>query len=117
MTPESGDHIWMQYEISWLTSLADTDAHSMAMDIDTTVDEWAKATFAGIQSTNYKGPTDTAGLEEAQYTPIYLNDAMYDQLPLQSYENNAYTRLASIQKAVDPNGFFAGRAGGFKLDA
>lgn len=107
----------MQYEISWLTALADNDTHSMARDIAATVDEWAKATFAGIQSTNYKGPTDPAGLEEAQYRPIYLNDAMYDQHPLQSYGNNAYARLASIQKAVDPNGFFAGRTGGFKLDA
>lgn len=117
MTPESGDHMWMEYDISWLTALGDNDAHAMAQNITATVDEWAKATYGGILSTNYKGPTDAATLENGEYTAIFLNDAMYDQLPLQSYENNAYARLSSIQKAVDPNGFFATRTGGFKFGA
>lgn len=117
MTPESGDHMWMEYDISWLTSLTDDLAHSMAMNITATVDEWAKANYGGIKSTNYKGPTDPAGLENDEYTAIFLNDAMYDQLPLQSYDNNGYARLTTIQKAIDPDGFFATRTGGFKLGA
>lgn len=115
MTPESGDHMWMEYDISWPTGLTDNAAHSMAMNITATVEEWAKTKYAGIQSTNYNGPTDPEGLENAQYTAIFLNDAMFDQLPLQSYDNNGYARLTTIQKARDPNGFFATRTGGFKL--
>jgi hypothetical protein len=117
MTPESGDHMWMEYDISWLSSLTDDAAHMMAMNITATVDEWAKATYAGIEPTNYKGPTDPAGLENDEYTAIFMNDAMYDQKPLQSYDNNGYTRLSAIQKAVDPEGFFTTRTGGFKLGA
>ncbi|KIN06284.1 hypothetical protein OIDMADRAFT_155290 [Oidiodendron maius Zn] len=115
MTPESGDHMWMEYDISWLTSLADDTAHSMSMNITATVEEWAKTNFAGILPSHYKGPTDHAGLENAEYTAIFMNDAMYDQLPLQSYDNNGYARLTAIQRAVDPDGFFSTRTGGFKL--
>jgi hypothetical protein len=117
MTPESGDHMWMEYDISWPTALTDDAAHSMAINITATVEEWAKTKYAGIRSSNYKGPTDQADLENAEYTAIFLNDAMYDQLPLQSYDNNGYMRLTAIQKAVDPGGFFATRTGGFKLGA
>jgi hypothetical protein len=117
MTPESGDHMWMEYDISWITGLSDDIAHTMAKNITTTLEAWAEARFAGIKSTNYKGPTDPAGLENDEYTAIFLNDAMYDQQPLQSYENDGYARLTSVQKAVDPEGFFATRTGGFKLGA
>ena len=115
MTPESGDHMWMEYDISWLTSLEDDVAHSMSMNITATVEEWAETNFAGIWPSHYKGPTDQAGLENAEYTAIFMNDAMYDQLPLQSYDNNGYARLTAIQRAVDPDGFFPTRTGGFKL--
>jgi hypothetical protein len=111
MKPSDGDRMWMEYDVSWLTALGDNDAHAMAMNITATIDEYAKTTYAGVASSHYQ----SGDLEEAEYDPIFLNDAMYDQLPLQSYENNAYARLKSIQKGVDPDGFFATRTGGFKF--
>jgi Berberine and berberine like len=47
-------------------------------------------------------------------TKIYSNDAMFDQLPYQTFPGNNYARLKAIQKKYDPNGFFATRTGGFK---
>lgn len=51
-----------------------------------------------------------------EYNPTFLNDAMYDQKPLQSYGQSTYERLQSIQKKYDPSGFFLGRTGGFKFN-
>lgn len=115
MTPDSGDRMWMEYDVSWLTPLGDKDADTMARNITATVDKWAKETYGGIESTNYKGPADPASIEQAGYLPIFLNDAMYDQRPAQGYGDNGYERLKSIQKTVDPHGFFPIRTGGFKF--
>lgn len=101
----------MEYNISWLTAVGDQDAHSMAMNITDTLDEYVRKTYAGVKSSNYK----SGDLDEAEYKPIFYNDAMYDQLPLQSYQNDGYSRLKSIQKSVDPEGFFPSRTGGFKF--
>jgi hypothetical protein len=114
MSPISGDHIWMEYDISWLTALGDDPAHAMAINITETVDAWAESTYAGIEPTHYGGPKAGETLEKEEYRPIFMNDAMYDQLPAESYENNGYKKLKAIQKEVDPDGFFPSRTGGFK---
>ena len=114
MNPNEGDRMWMEYDVSWLTALGDDDAHSMAMNITATIDEYAMTTYAGVKNSHYNGG-DGGDLEDAEYRPIFLNDAMYDQMPLQSYEGDNYDRLKSIQKSVDPDGFFATRTGGFKF--
>lgn len=111
MDPAWGDRMWMEYDISWLTELDDDDAHEMAMNITASIDAYAKTTYAGVKNTNYKA----GDIAYEEYNPIFLNDAMYDQLPLQSYGNESYTKLKTIQKEVDPQGFFPGRTGGFKL--
>lgn len=111
MKPADGDRMWMEYDVSWLTALGDDAAHSMAMNITATIDEYAKTTYAGVPSSHYQ----SGNLEEAEYDPIFLNDAMYDQMPLQSYENDGYDKLKAIQENVDPEGFFPSRTGGFKF--
>lgn len=112
MSPAEGDRMWMEYDISWLTVLGDEDAHSMAINITETIDEYVKTTYANVPSTHYQA----GNLEDAEYTPIFMNDAMYDQLSLQSYENGGFAKLKAIQKSVDPEGFFPSRTGGFKLN-
>ncbi|RDL40051.1 FAD-binding-containing protein [Venustampulla echinocandica] len=111
MKPTDGDRMWMDYNLSWLTPLGDDTAHSMAMNITATIDEYAKKTYVGVPSTHYQ----SGDLEGLEYGPIFMNDATYDQKPLQTYENDGYNRLKTIQKSVDPEGFFPGRTGGFKF--
>ncbi|KAF8860556.1 FAD-binding domain-containing protein [Acephala macrosclerotiorum] len=111
MNPAEGDRMWMEYDISWLTALGDDSAHAMAMNITATIDEYAKTTYGGIPNTHYR----SGDLEIEEYNPIFMNDAMYDQMTLQSYENDGYAKLKAIQKDVDPNGFFPTRTGGFKF--
>jgi len=111
MNPAEGDRMWMEYDISWLTALGDDSAHSMAMNITATIDEYAKTTYAGIPNTHYR----SGNLEVEEYNPIFMNDAMYDQMTLQSYENDGYAKLKAIQQSVDPAGFFPTRTGGFKF--
>jgi len=115
LSPNFGDHIWMEYDISWTTSLEDDAAHALAMNITATIDAYAETTYAGVKSSNYKGGDgNRETLEEEEYNPTFLNDAMYDQTPLQSYGRSNYEKLKAIQKSVDPEGFFPGRTGGFK---
>lgn len=82
----------------------------MAMNITATIDQYAKETYPGVKNSHYK----SGDLGEG-YKPIFLNDAMFDQKPLQSYPEGNYQRLKSTQKSVDPDGFFSGRQGGFKF--
>jgi hypothetical protein len=110
MDPAAGDRMWMEYDVSWLSSLGDEDAHAMAMNITEAIDEHVATKYAGVKNSNYV----SGNLVAAAQTPIFLNDAMFDQLPLQSYGKSSYNRLKGIQKAVDPKGFFPQRTGGFK---
>jgi hypothetical protein len=45
----------------------------------------------------------------------FLNDAMFDQLPLQSYGGDNYERLKETQGKYDPEGLWSKRQGGFKF--
>ncbi|KAF4625739.1 hypothetical protein G7Y89_g12424 [Cudoniella acicularis] len=111
MNPAEGDRMWMEYDISWLTAAGDDSAYSMARSITATIDEYVKTTYAGIPNTHY----GSGDLEVEEYNPIFMNDAMYDQKPLQSYENNGFAKLKAIQQSVDPSGLFPNRTGGFKF--
>ena len=111
LSPEYGDHVWMEYDISWLAQPNDDLAHSMAMNITASIDEYAQAKYAGVKNSNYRA----GDLETEEYNPQFLNDAMYDQKPLQSYGEANYERLKRIQKKYDPSGLFPGRTGGFKF--
>jgi hypothetical protein len=112
LDPKAGDHVWMEYDISWLSSAADTVAHAVAMNITRSIDDYAEKKYAGVKNTNYRA--GDVAVEE--YNPIFLNDAMYDQKPLQSYGHDTYDKLKSIQQKYDPAGFFPSRTGGFKFN-
>lgn len=111
LSPEFGDHVWMEYDISWLTAPNDNLAHSMAMNITSSIDAYAQRKYAGVLNSHYK----SGNVMWEEYNPTFLNDAMYDQKPLQSYGQARYDRLKRIQKTYDPSGLFPTRTGGFKF--
>lgn len=55
---------------------------------------------------------EEAGLDRDMYLPFFMNDAAGDQLVTQTYKD--YEKFKVLQREVDPNGLFSGRAGGFK---
>lgn len=101
----------MEYDISWLSGINDDLAHSMAMNITASIQNYAETRYAGVLNSNYR----SGDVTWEEYNPTFLNDAMYDQKPLQSYGQATYDRLKSIQKAYDPSGLFPTRTGGFKF--
>jgi hypothetical protein len=112
LDPKFGDHVWMEYDISWLSALSDQAAFAVAMNITASIDAYAKAKYTGVRNTGY-----VAGeLEEEEYNPTFLNDAMFDQQPLRSYGESTFERLGRIQKAYDPEGLFPRRTKGFKFE-
>ncbi|KAL9106843.1 MAG: hypothetical protein Q9227_008176 [Pyrenula ochraceoflavens] len=111
LDPENGDHVWMEYDILWLTAAGDSAAHAAAMNITASIDAYSKATYPGVKNTNY----NEGDVTYEEYNPIFMNDAMYDQQPLQSYPQGSYSRLLNAKKMYDPNGFFTDRTGGFKF--
>lgn len=71
----------------------------------------------GSESVAHSGDTHyrSGDLEEVEHNPIFTNDAQYDQMTLQSYENDGYAKSKAIQQSVDLTGFFPSRIGGFKF--
>jgi hypothetical protein len=57
----------------------------------------------------------TKGESFPEYNPYFMNDAGLDQDVMGSYTNVA--KFSKMQKSIDPKGFFAKRAGGFKYRA
>jgi hypothetical protein len=111
LSPEYGDHMWMEYDISWLAEVNDDIAHGMSMNITESILAYTKTNYAGVRNSHYR----SGNLAEVQYNPVFLNDAMYDQKPLQSYGQETYEQLKGIQEAYDPAGLFPTRTGGFKF--
>lgn len=111
LDPRTGDHIFMEYDISWQLGVNDDTAHSFAMAITDEIDRYAMDTYGGAACTNSVGPSQ----EDDSFTPIFMNDAMYDMQPLQSYKNGSYERLLQAKRKYDPEGFFTERTGGFKF--
>ncbi|TVY21400.1 putative FAD-linked oxidoreductase [Lachnellula arida] len=110
LDPKNGDRVWIDLVISWETAAGDDTAASSAEQILSDIDSYVRTAYAGVPNTRYV----EGNLTYEEYNPLFLNDAMYDQQPAQSYGNNSYERLRAIQKHVDPNGFFPTRTGGFK---
>lgn len=110
LDPKNGDRLWIDLVISWETAVGDDVAASFAEQILSDIDSYVRTTYAGVPNTRYV----EGNLTYEEYNPLFLNDAMYDQQPAQSYGGNSYERLRAIQKQVDPNGFFPTRTGGFK---
>ncbi|TVY85956.1 putative FAD-linked oxidoreductase, partial [Lachnellula willkommii] len=119
MDARNGDFMWMEYDISWLTELGDDEAHSTAMNITATIKEQVAAEYGGkgLVNTNWAegGATIGEGDGKGGENLYFFNDAMYDQETLQSYGDGNYDTLKAVQRAVDPEGLFYGRTGGFKF--
>jgi len=110
LDPGNGDRVWIDLLVSWETAAVDTVADDIMVNLQTNIDTYTQQRYPGVPNTRY-----VAGdLSYEEYNPIYLNDAMFDQKPMQTYGGTSYARLKAIQKAVDPEGFFPTRTGGFK---
>ncbi len=111
LSPDSGDHMWMACTIAWESSLGDSDASTMAVDIIDNIASYVQNTYPDVEASNYK-----AGyLAPLGYDLIFMNDAMADQPVLQNYGNDTYNRLKSVQKKYDQIGVFPRRTNGFKF--
>ena len=72
--------------------------------------EYSRTKYAGVKPTHWK----SGDVDVTNYNPLFLNDAMYDQKPVQSYGNKTFQKLKEIQQERDPKGLFSKRTGGFK---
>jgi hypothetical protein len=109
--PSYGDRMFIEYDTLWETALGGADAQTFAANITSEIEAYAQKKYASIKNTNFEGED----LEEVKYNPIFMNDATKDQMPLQSYGEQAYERLKSIQRSFDPDGVWATRMDGFKF--
>ncbi|KAG8409112.1 hypothetical protein J3459_017770 [Metarhizium acridum] len=111
LVPEHGDRVWMEYDIAWLNPLCDKKCPEFFEKLVQSQHDLHREKYSGIYPTNY----ESGDLEFLSYNPIFMNDAMEGQDVLQSYGNETFSRLFSIHKAYDPQGFFSNRQGGFKF--
>lgn len=110
LDPDHGDRMWIEIDVSWLTSLGDDSAYSIIRNISSSIESYAEAAYPGVTNTRYV----EGSLIEEEYNPLFLNDAMTDQNPVQTYGNSTYAKLQETYKKYDPDLFFATRTGGFK---
>lgn len=111
MLPETGDHCFIEYDVSWLLATTDTLAAQYAVDVTQPVADYQRAKYSSTAPTNY----ESGNLSFTNFNPVFMNDAMYNQDPLRSYGDEIYQRLAQIQKQVDPQGLFSKRTKGFQF--
>jgi hypothetical protein len=95
-----------------LTKLGDEESNDIARSWTSNIEQYILENYATTVNTHYEGNNPTAD----KYKFRYMNDAMFDQKPLQSYGDDNYQRLKAIQKAYDPTGFFAKTTGVFEFD-
>lgn len=105
-----GDKMFMQYTTSWYTAAEDKTAHNTAIAITNDLDSYVREKYPDVNASN-----SCEGTNKGKYTPIFMNDAMYDQKPLQSYGAETYARMKTVRDQVDPGNFFVKRTGGFKF--
>jgi hypothetical protein len=100
--------------------LGDNDGHRFIIEInclwrskadDDTIYKMSKQLTDDIekQLSSNKAASDP-GI--SAYNPLFMNDATYDQDVLASYKDS--DKFRQLQKSIDPEGFFAKRAGSFK---
>jgi hypothetical protein len=112
MLPETGDHCFMEYDLSWLLPSTDALAAQYLQEVTQPVADYQRAKYSNTAPSNYK----SGNLSFTNFNPVFMNDAMYDQDPLRSYGEETYQRLAQIQKQVDSQGLFSKRTKGFKFE-
>ncbi|CAK3906897.1 FAD-binding domain-containing [Lecanosticta acicola] len=111
LDPRHGDKLFMEYDVSWLSSATDAAAAAFMTNITQPVQDYARRKYATAKPTHYvSGETAVTN-----FNPLFMNDAMYNQDPVRSYGEATYAKLKAIQEQRDPEGFFSRRAGGFKF--
>jgi FAD/FMN-containing dehydrogenase len=70
----------------------------------------SEADFNAVQA-SYRDMVASTG--NAEGLPLFINDANYDQNPLQTF--SAFTKLQEIKKKYDPDNFFADKTGGWSF--
>lgn len=111
LSAADGDKMWMGFTISWLTNVSDSTAYDISKTLSTNLEAFVQENYAGDLSTNEEPGTQGKG---AGNEFVYLNDAMGDQRPLESYGEGNYQKLKSIQRRYDPEGVLQSKTGGFK---
>lgn len=111
LSPEFGDKVFMEYDVSWLLGSTDQRAAAVITNITEPVQQYGRSKYRGVRPTNYR----SGDVDFTNWNPLFMNDAMFNQDPLRSYGDATYNRLRQIQRQRDPNGFFAKRTGGFKF--
>jgi hypothetical protein len=73
---------------------------------------WSMARQLTNNLTTQLGQMKAAGTDVG-YNPLFMNDAGPDQDVFSTYKD--VDKFAKLQREVDPTGFFAKRAGGYKI--
>ncbi|KAK5941072.1 hypothetical protein PMZ80_006349 [Knufia obscura] len=103
-----GNRMWMEYDVAWVNPLSEGNAYQYANHFTEDIVQYAQKTYPGAVSTHQTNQAD-------QYSPLFLNDVMFDQPTSSFYRPDVYQRLVQIQKSRDPDGFFSKRTGGAKF--
>ncbi|KAJ9150677.1 FAD-binding, type 2 [Pleurostoma richardsiae] len=109
LSPETGDRLWIEYDLAWLSSACDSNCPAYLEEVATSLHNLHAQNYSGIYPTNY----ESGDLSYISYNPLFMNDAMYDQPVLQSYGEATYQKLKSTHAKYDPEGFFSQRQKGF----
>ncbi|KAJ5684296.1 uncharacterized protein N7477_000641 [Penicillium maclennaniae] len=71
----------------------------------------SEADFNAVQA-SYRDMVKSTG--NAEGLPLFINDANYDQHPLQTF--STFAKLQEIKKRYDPDNFFADKTGGWSFE-
>jgi hypothetical protein len=72
LDPRNGDRVWIDLEVSWLTSAGDAAATDIMIQLQIDIDTYAQETYPDISNTRYV----SGDLAYEEYNPLYSNDAM-----------------------------------------
>lgn len=103
-----GDRIWMEYDVSWVNPLDEQRAFSYADHFTQDIVQYVRSKHPNTKSTKQTNNADG-------FTPLFLNDGMYDQATSLFYRSSVYQTLKTLQAQRDPNGLFSKRTGGAKF--
>ncbi|KAJ5703694.1 hypothetical protein N7493_011619 [Penicillium malachiteum] len=91
MQMPDGPYFWLNYLISTPSGMSDAD-------------------YDAVQA-SYRDLVKNTG--NAEGLPLFINDASYDQNPLQTF--STFSKLQEIKKKYDPDSFFADYTGGWSF--
>ncbi|KAF2670785.1 FAD-binding domain-containing protein [Microthyrium microscopicum] len=109
LDPNNGDKLWIEYDVGWTKDAGDDILPQQLKSIADDALAYQKETYAGVNPTSYV----SGDLSVVPYNPLFMNDAQYTQPVLRSYGQEAYNKLWSLHKRLDPQGFLTSRQNGF----